>query len=423
MDYSVVIIGAGPSGLSAGYKLSLLGVKDFLIIDMGKDVKERDRYNESDSICGVGGAGLFSDGKFSFFPSATKLWDLFNSKLLDEALGYVLSLTKINKKDISIDSLTSIPSPTSTPTVEETKSTEKWTLKDYPSLYISLEARQEIISTLCAKISDKFLLGVKVINITKKISDDNIYELVLLENGIEKKINTKKIIIAGGRMQSLNKMKLFEYQFMRFEYGVRIITDHKNKYFQERKTIDPKYKYKCSEELVEYRTFCCCHRGEIVCTNFCGDIKSFSGRADCSPTDLSNTGFNVRISDKILAEMIQSTMFSTGNRSQVFKDLSLKEVLEGKINLNRYFGVTGAKLLVDGLRLFVEKFPELLEAKISGPTIEGIGSYISTDDNSKVINENIWVIGDASGKYRGLTAGLISGFCIPDILKIDPSSI
>ena len=45
---------------------------------MGKACEERDRYNSKDCISGVGGAGLFSDGKFSFFPSGQNVWKLQN---------------------------------------------------------------------------------------------------------------------------------------------------------------------------------------------------------------------------------------------------------------------------------------------------------------------------------------------------------
>lgn len=52
----------------------------------------RDRYNPEESACGVGGAGLFSDGKFSFFPSSTDLWKLPKKELLLQSLDWVLDI-------------------------------------------------------------------------------------------------------------------------------------------------------------------------------------------------------------------------------------------------------------------------------------------------------------------------------------------
>ena len=48
--------------------------KEFLIIEKGKSISNRDRNDKFDAVAGVGGAGLFSDGKFSFFPSGTNIW-------------------------------------------------------------------------------------------------------------------------------------------------------------------------------------------------------------------------------------------------------------------------------------------------------------------------------------------------------------
>ncbi|WP_306316275.1 MULTISPECIES: FAD-dependent oxidoreductase [unclassified Streptomyces] len=68
--FDLVVIGAGPAGLAAAQRLA--GVRHRVaLIDGGKPVDRRDRYAAADMTRGHGGAGLFSDGKFSFFPSAS----------------------------------------------------------------------------------------------------------------------------------------------------------------------------------------------------------------------------------------------------------------------------------------------------------------------------------------------------------------
>jgi len=47
----VLIIGAGPSGLSAAFSLKNLG-HDFLIIEFGKSLNFRERYDSVDSAHG-----------------------------------------------------------------------------------------------------------------------------------------------------------------------------------------------------------------------------------------------------------------------------------------------------------------------------------------------------------------------------------
>lgn len=388
--YEYAIIGAGPAGLAFGRKLVDSGCTDFIVIDKGRDLKDKSRYDPLDSVTGVGACGLFSDGKLSFFPSSTALWDLFDANHLDEALNYVLRLAGFDKNKIKSSNK------------KNTEKINEWNLKEYPSLYVDLDERIRMIEELRKGFKEiKFECTVEEIT---KTSD---YYKLTLSNG--ETIQTKKIIIAGGRLHSIDHFKILPYVFKRIEYGVRIVADPNNSYFVKNKLLDPKYKLSKNNGTIEYRTFCCCRKGETICTEYPtktkGLIRSYSGRSDCDPTNESNTGFNVRITDEKLANKIQIG-------SEIFSDIELQKVLSGEINLDKYFGKTGAELLVQGLESFVNKFPDLKCATLKGPTIEGVGEYIQTNDDSKVPNESIWVIGDASGKYRGLTAALLSGYCL-----------
>ena len=64
MLYDVVIIGAGPAGLFAGYEIGSKERK-VLIVEKGKDLDER---TPKDVMSGVGGAGTFSDGTVNLRP-------------------------------------------------------------------------------------------------------------------------------------------------------------------------------------------------------------------------------------------------------------------------------------------------------------------------------------------------------------------
>src|SRR5690349_16328525 len=93
LETRVLVIGAGPAGLSFGYSYGQLR-KDFIIVDMGSSLDQRDRNDSFDCVAGLGGAGLFSDGKFSFFPSGTNIWKLTNQDLLQRAYGDLKALFK-----------------------------------------------------------------------------------------------------------------------------------------------------------------------------------------------------------------------------------------------------------------------------------------------------------------------------------------
>ena len=75
-DYDVIIVGAGPAGLFAAYHICENSALRVLIVEKGKtpakrhcrinDYRECFKCTPCDILSGIGGAGLFSDGKLNF---------------------------------------------------------------------------------------------------------------------------------------------------------------------------------------------------------------------------------------------------------------------------------------------------------------------------------------------------------------------
>lgn len=65
--HNVIIVGAGPAGIFTALSLVEKGVRDIVILDMGRDIFSRDRKRGKggDLLSGWGGAGAFSDGKLT----------------------------------------------------------------------------------------------------------------------------------------------------------------------------------------------------------------------------------------------------------------------------------------------------------------------------------------------------------------------
>lgn len=87
----MAIVGAGPAGLFAAYELVKNGVKNIAVIEKGKSVGKR---QPKDVMYGVGGAGLFSDGKLILSPKRFKT-DLTEFLPVSEAEDIVNYIDKI----------------------------------------------------------------------------------------------------------------------------------------------------------------------------------------------------------------------------------------------------------------------------------------------------------------------------------------
>ena len=92
--YDVIIVGAGPAGLFAAYYLAEHSNLRVLIVDKGRECAKRSCPMKDDIgckgcrvchiLCGVGGAGLFSDGKLNYIHKLGKT-DLTQFMECDEA--------------------------------------------------------------------------------------------------------------------------------------------------------------------------------------------------------------------------------------------------------------------------------------------------------------------------------------------------
>jgi uncharacterized protein len=388
MSVDIIVIGLGPAGLAFLNQYS--GKETVLAIDSGPVLLERNRFDDVSSINGVGGAGLYSDGKISLFPSATELWKMNGS---DIALNTLVDLFKKFNVDI----------PPFEPIDDSNVKGDNVKLKQYPSFYIDLDTRIKIIEYLYYRAVEKSNIKILTESVVKNLMPIGQNYMVTVYNKNTNRrsdIMCKKIVFAGGRFYPL-MLHNTPLTFRRMEFGTRIYGDSESPIFNKIKLLDPKLII--THEDKQFRTFCWCRKGEMILTNYDNNdnsILTWSGRADCDDTSQSNFGFNIRLDETYLKYHCQ--MYCDPF------DMSFDQ-LEKYGEKNKLIGMytEGVKKLATVLG------EEVLQMRFKGPCIEGIGYYPNLEPNSmKVINNNIWAIGDNSGVFRGIAAAMLSGFMV-----------
>lgn len=392
--FDLIIIGAGPAGLMNGYTLiknnKNLKIK---ILEQGKELNNRDHNYEKDLTNGIGGAGLFSDGKFSWFPAGNEIWK-YDKKYMLECYDDL----KIIFNELGI-TIPEYPNDNDISTYIEKK--DNWNLKNYAVTYLSLEQRKKMINIIERTVGNNIQYNTTVTNITKK---NDIYRIYTSNGEI---FETKVINMCGGRFMPLfsKELKFINHEFKRLEFGFRIEGNYNHKLFNHTKLIDPKYTR--NENGNTFLTFCWCRKGETSETNHLmpngKNIISWSGRSDVIVTEYSNFGFNYRIRDESKMYLLENAL-NTSSFSVV-----LTEDTENNIPIT-YKEIYSE--LITQLKIFIEPLNINIfdgSFKIKGPTIEGVGYYPITDNNMKVPNEQIYVSGDSNGKFRGIIQSMLSG--------------
>lgn len=390
-DLDLVIVGAGPAGLAAAAAASEHGLS-FMLLERGLRVAHRDRSDSDHLVTGVGGAGLYSDGKFSFAPSATALWRLEPQPTLRDAYGWVATL-------LAQFDLVAPPFPEEVPT-----DVVDGEIKRYPSKYLSLEDRLSLISNLESRVRDHVVTGAYA---SLAASDDTVSVTFEGRSGF----TARTAIIASGRFGPLDDLPGVRSSFRRVEVGMRV-EQPADLFALDRgglgDALDPKWIARSDDGRLEWRTFCCCRRGEVVETRF-GDLVTVSGRADGPPTDRSNFGLNVRLLDRLEAEFALSRAIEAAGRPalRVTADDLLHDWRNGRVVDTLGPVVTAA--LSEGLkRLATVLDVDFSDGLLHLPAIEGVGYYPAVERHLRV-SDTIWVAGDASGAFRGIVPALVSG--------------
>ena len=206
-------------------------------MDSGLPMDKRDRANHEQICSGVGGAGLFSDGKFSFFPSATNLWTLADRKCLETSYAWLART--IDPLGIATPSL---PDLASTDSGNANQGQNGLFIKGYPSFYMPYENRVALTRSLATPMRDSLVTATDI----KAIRFDpgtNRFACTASTPGQSEltSLTVRSVIFAGGRFAPVQWGTIFSdvaTVYRRLEVGLRI-QQAATEFFERRSSTRP----------------------------------------------------------------------------------------------------------------------------------------------------------------------------------------
>jgi len=453
MKYDVVIIGAGPAGLFSAYELITKNENlKVAILDKGFRVKNRicpmnkngipcQNCNPCAILAGYGGAGTFSDGKLNFIPRLGKS-DLTKYMPESEAYKLIDETEKIFNK-FNMDAEVYPSNMKEALEIKKQVAIRGAKLLLIKQKHLGSDHLPDYIDGICDYLEKKGVTLIDRADVTDiKTIQINNHEITYKNGKDLKTIEGKNVIVAPGRtgakwIQELADKYNIPYLSQSIEIGVRVEV---RKEIMENITdviYDPTIFIKTDTYGDEIRTFCTNPGGFVAKENYYGYI-CVNGHA-LKEKKSNNTNFAF-ISKVNLTEPVTNTRLYGESIARIANVLgdgkpiiqSLKDLKRGRRSewhrLNKGFleptlkdCVAGDLALVLPHRLIsnilegLEKLDKIIpgvandDTLLYGPEIKFFSNEIETDNNFKLMNDNIYFIGDGAGKAGNIVTAAATG--------------
>jgi uncharacterized protein len=450
--WDVIVIGGGPSGLFAALGVALTSRYKVLLIDAGKDIYERSSSNisnlitqnlenKTDYLRGIGGAGLFSDGKLTFsLRAGGNLYSILNSeqevrllKVIIESFGLFLDFTDFE--------------PANENEIIAAKKEANQIGLDYtyhPVLGIGTDRCKNIIAQVKNTLVE---LGVKIVSNCELtdllITKERNTKIAHVESqGCEYKIESKNVVLcmgkSGSKFQSDLCQKLGSKISPRPMYiGMRLESDEDAIKELFKLSKDPKLSEFFSDNS-KIKTHCASDGGEIIKLTYDGlplvgghnfhqvDRTRRSGRSGFS---ILWNGIQIDDEPYLLARKIMEEInqFTNGNLLiQTLGDFveniaSTRENI-AKINISNKFCTPGnireflPVNFVEKSMSFILKISKIVprilgdSTVLYAPSIEWWMNNIEIVNNyMETSNQGIYACGDGSGWSQGIVHSAATG--------------
>ncbi|MHC1635894.1 MAG: NAD(P)/FAD-dependent oxidoreductase [Candidatus Methanospirareceae archaeon] len=450
-DYDAVIVGSGPAGLFAARELSPY-LDKILVIEQGKDVEERycPMYDtgecllckECNIMCGVGGAGAFSDGTLNLRPdvggdlvelckNADTAWEIVHyvDKVFLE-YGAPKELYSGNKEDIE--------------ELKRRAASVGACFIEINQRHIGSDNTKRVISNFKADLEKrgiKFLLRTKVVDfIIEEERGGKECKGVITKGG--ERIRSEYTVLAPGRVgASWVEEMIAKYGIKAhhagIDVGVRVEVPAITMDPVTRINRDPKFHIRTKRYDDFARTFCTNERGFVVKEVYDGFIGVNGHSMRDKKSENTNFAFLIRVE---LTEPLENTTeygrsiaklattigggkpiiqrmgdLRRGRRStkeRIERNLvknTLKDVTPGDISMALPHRITMD--VIEGLEKLDEIIPGVASDStlLYAPEIKFYAMQIDVNEDMESSIKNLFVAGDGAGLSRDIVNAAATG--------------
>lgn len=427
--YDICLIGLGPAGIGFISSLNKDLLKNVICFDKGRLDYSCNCHTSLDSKClhckscsivsGLGGSSRFSCGKMSSFPAGSGLLSFFDSS---ESLSYLMN------SEIDL-----LRSKLQLRKVEVNKTTQEYAVNYFEKnnimykYYDVYEFKKEQYLLFINDIIDEARkVGLNVFYETEVVSveqdnylNESIYSITTMSNGFKKKYYAKKIVIATGNIN--NKIDMIDHAFLvnsdsYYEIGVRVNIPTKkiSRYLEMHGDLKLKYK--------NGRTYCVSKNGYIIAYNN-KDILLLEGYVDNNSTsNMTNFAIIFRDDDYLALNSFEKIYKEEYNGIPIKQrysdyldskcssiDLNEPFIPVQKGNINRLFSNSVNTLIIDFIDSVLIRTMGLNKDDITiyAPELKETADFAI--DKSFQVTKDLFIIGSATGKFRGILQSLCSG--------------